>query len=164
MKVHPFNMSTKATATLPSSKISKILNYPNIKKYQSYMIIFEISKQSKSPNKSNISNIKDMKEVYNIPNIVGTLCSTSPCMRMQLSHLSKICSPPPRSYHRWIISHSIICYIRKYHLYDHPVVRLHLYEFDCSVVRLHLVPDVCGGFLRLHLHDACCNGKKYKIL
>ena len=92
---------------------------------------------------------------------------------MLLSHLSKICSPPPRSYHRWIISHSIICYIsitmsimsiRKYHLYDHPVVRLHMYEFDCSVVRLHLVPDVCGGFLRLNLHDACCYGKRYRIL
>ena len=92
---------------------------------------------------------------------------------MQLSHLSKICSPPPRSYHRWIISHSIICYIsitmsimsiRKYHLYDHPVVRLHMYEFDCSVVRLYLVPDVCGFFLRLHLHDACSNGKRYRIL
>ena len=38
------------------------------------------------------------------------------------------------------------------------------YEFDCSVVRLHLVPDVCSGFLRLHLHDACRNGKRYRIL
>ena len=56
-------------------------------------------------------------------------------MRMLLSHLSKICSPPPRSYHRWIISHSIICYIsiimsimsiRKYQPYYHPVVRLHM--------------------------------------
>ena len=58
--------------------------------------------------------------------------------------------------------------IRKYQPYYHPVVRLHIcrliYEFDCSVVRLHLVPDVCGGFLRLHLHDACRNGKRYKIL
>ena len=126
MKVHHFQFvheSDRNPPIIQNNQSSELSQYKEISIIYDY--IFEIFKQSKSSNISSMSNIKIIKEVYDIPNIVGTLYSTSPCMRMQLSHLSKTCSPPPRSYHRWTISHSIIMRImsiRKYQPNYHPVV------------------------------------------